>query len=68
MGSDVVAKCFVCEGQLFMLTCHHAHGTNHHWVLAGVCVGCQSIHWASDGCPACRANAGRLEQEDRKND
>ena len=51
---EVVARCGVCEGELFMLTCHHAHGTGHEWALASICVGCRTVHWIESGCPDCK--------------
>lgn len=58
----VTAGCGKCEGELFMLTCHNAHGTGHEWTLAAICVGCRSVRWVEDGCLDCR-KAVSLESE-----
>lgn len=51
--SEASVECGHCGGPIFMLTCHHARGTEHDWALAGICVSCRTISWGS-GCLDCR--------------
>lgn len=55
-GLDGVSvACGVCEGQVFMLTCNHLHGTGHEWAVASICSGCRSCDWIESGCLDCQA-------------
>jgi hypothetical protein len=55
---EVGVRCQRCEGQPFMLTCHHVNGTEHEDTLAVICVGCRTVLWFDGGCADCR---GELE-------
>jgi hypothetical protein len=52
--SEVGVRCNLCEGQPFMLTCHHVNGTGHTDTLAIVCVGCPRVQFFQGGCAECQ--------------